>query len=76
MFTKLRCFYCNKHGRVFMDLREFSSFYCSDCDSQYYSDEVAECINGRRDGRGIANTTEQLAQLAEWQKVLDFIQGR
>ena len=76
MFTKLKCCYCNKQGRVFMNLREFSSFYCSDCDSQYDLDEVAECINGRRDGRDITNTTEQLTQLAEWQKVLDFIQGR
>ena len=69
MFDKLKCLCCNKHGRVFMNLREFSSFYCSDCDMQYDSDEVTECISGR----GIANTTEQVA---EWQKVLDFIQGR
>ena len=76
MFDQLRCSKCGEKGHLYMWLSgEFSSFYCRNCDLAFHSEEVAEFITCRSEGRARLNSAKTVEQIAECQKVLDFILG-
>ena len=75
MFDKLRCFDCGEKGHLYMALSEFSSFYCSQCDFAFDSDEITEFVTERRDNHVLLSSAETTEQLEEWKTVLDFILG-
>ena len=76
MFDKLRCFDCGEKVHLYLGLSEFSRCFCDNCALEFNLEEITEFVTERRDNHVLLSSAETTEQLEEWQKVLDFIQGR
>jgi len=75
MFTKLRCFDCGEKVPSYLELSACSRWFCDNCALEFDSDELTEYVAERRDNHVLLSSAETAEQIAECQKVLDFILG-